>query len=247
MLPKILIFTRNQTLRSALRDGLRKKGFEVSVTSSRNRVLNIIAGRRTDILIVDGANAPQEELAFCLELRRLDGDVHILVSTPARHSAAHVDACIVAPITIRKVQNRLRSLLKDDARHVIVAGDVSLDTRTRIVRCCEREARLTPKEARLLRLFLERPGAIISRAEIMREVWDTEYLGDMRTMDVHIRWLRRKIEPMSSQPTYICTVRGRGYCFDPSPRPAQATEVVAEARPREEGPVALVLSERSET
>jgi len=244
---KVLILTQNRALSNSLQEGLRKKGFEVSVTGSRKRVLDSVAARRMDILIVDGLKAPQAELTFCLELRRLDGDVYILVGTPTKQSAAHVDACIAAPITIRKVQNRLRALLQDDARYIIVAGEVTLDTRHRIVRCQEREAHLTPKEARLLQLLLERAGTIVSRAEIMREVWDTEYLGDMRTMDVHIRWLRRKIEPMSSQPTYIRTIRGRGYLFDPTVAPAVEAGPETPARQQEEeAPTILVWNEQSD-
>ncbi|MDM8527367.1 winged helix-turn-helix domain-containing protein [Anaerolineales bacterium HSG24] len=72
---------------------------------------------------------------------------------------------------------------------------------------------LTPKEYRLLRMLVDQHDQILTRQEIMQKVWDTNYMGDTRTLDVHIRWLRKKIEDNPSKPTYLKTVRGEGYIF----------------------------------
>lgn len=233
MSQKVLVYSQDKTLCTMLHEGLRKKGFDVTTTSNRKKVLDWINVERSDFLFVDGLQSPPEEVQFCAELRRLNADIHILLGIPKRQTVECADGCITAPITVRKVHHHIRALLQADARRLVVAGDVELDARNRIVRCNDHEAHLTPKEARLLHLLLDRAGAVVTRAEIMREVWDTEYLGDMRTVDVHIRWLRRKIESMSSQPTHILTVRGLGYQFvpigtaTPAPHPADSDDLAA--------------------
>ena len=80
---------------------------------------------------------------------------------------------------------------------------------------------LTPKECRLLATFIQHPNQTLSREFLMQEVWETDYVGDTRTVEVHVSWLRRKIEEDSSNPQYIQTVRGVGYLFvgDPQERP----------------------------
>lgn len=75
------------------------------------------------------------------------------------------------------------------------------------------DASLTPKECALLAAFMSRPGEVLTRKILMKEIWDTDYMGDTRTLDVHIRWLREKIEDDPSSPVHIKTVRGVGYCF----------------------------------
>lgn len=75
------------------------------------------------------------------------------------------------------------------------------------------DSSLTPKECALLAAFISKPGEVLTRQFLMKEIWDTDYMGDTRTLDVHIRWLREKIEDDPSAPAYIQTVRGVGYCF----------------------------------
>jgi DNA-binding response OmpR family regulator len=98
---------------------------------------------------------------------------------------------------------------------LITVADIILDPKEKVVRRGHSQMHLTPKEARLLQLLMENAGKLVAREEIMRRVWDTEYTGDMRTIDVHVRWLRKKLEPTPGAPRYICTVRGKGYRFEP--------------------------------
>jgi DNA-binding response OmpR family regulator len=93
----------------------------------------------------------------------------------------------------------------------LAVGDLVLDPTTRLVHCNGAENKLTPKECRLLGAFMENGGKVLSREYLMKEVWDTDYMGDTRTLDVHIRYLRKKIEHDPSDPSYILTVRGVGY------------------------------------
>lgn len=95
------------------------------------------------------------------------------------------------------------------------AGGFSLDLDRRcVVRKDGIEERLTPKECALLYTFINRGGQVLTRRFLMKEIWETDYLGDTRTLDVHVRWLREKIEEEPSQPVYLRTVRGVGYRFE---------------------------------
>jgi DNA-binding response OmpR family regulator len=86
-----------------------------------------------------------------------------------------------------------------------------LDLARRVVSCSDGQIKLTPKECRLLGALMSNGGKVLSREDIMREVWDTDYMGDTRTLDVHICYLRRKIEKDPSNPSRILTIRGGGY------------------------------------
>ena len=78
-----------------------------------------------------------------------------------------------------------------------------------------KEHRLTPKLAQLMETFLRNPGKTLDREYLMRNVWQTEYMGDTRTLDVHIRWIREAVEGEPGKPRFIVTVRGKGYRFEP--------------------------------
>lgn len=93
------------------------------------------------------------------------------------------------------------------------AGSFILDLDRRTLIKGEADASLTPKECALLAAFISKTGEVLTRQFLMKEIWDTDYMGDTRTLDVHIRWLREKIEDNPSAPVYIKTVRGVGYCF----------------------------------
>lgn len=94
-------------------------------------------------------------------------------------------------------------------------GELSLHMEDRTLFKNGRREKLTPKEARLLKAFMSNGGKVLTRKYLMKEVWETDYLGDTRTLDVHIRWLRQKIEDDPSRPRYLRTVRGVGYRFSP--------------------------------
>jgi len=94
------------------------------------------------------------------------------------------------------------------------AGDLTLDLDRRCVIKNGVEKHLTFKECALLKLFMNNGGEVLTRKRLMMEVWDTDYLGDTRTLDVHIRWLREKIEDSPSEPSFLRNVRGVGYRFE---------------------------------
>jgi DNA-binding winged helix-turn-helix (wHTH) protein len=99
---------------------------------------------------------------------------------------------------------------------VLRVGDIALNLAQKCILRNGREKRLTPKQFKLLEAFMRRPGEVLSRRFLMRHVWQTDYIGDTRTLDVHIRWVRQIIEDDPDKPRYLRTVRGIGYRFDGS-------------------------------
>jgi DNA-binding response OmpR family regulator len=107
-----------------------------------------------------------------------------------------------------------------DEQYILEMGPLRLNLAQRRVKSVDKEARLTPKQTKLLEMFMRNPGKLLTRETLIQDVWHTDYTGDTRTLDVHMSWLRKAIEPDPRQPTFIKTIRGMGYRFDP-PEEAQ--------------------------
>ena len=117
------------------------------------------------------------------------------------------------PFTPRKVTNRIRKMSSCHLGNIITAGDLSLNLDKRCVYRCGNMHRLTPRQAKLLEVFMRHAGKTLTRRFLMETVWETDYMGDTRTLDVHVRWIRERIEEEPSSPLYLRTVRGIGYRF----------------------------------
>ena len=229
---KILIFTKVRSTARSLSDGLERRGYAVSTTGSKKKMLSWSSGGRADFVVVDMTESLDKGKEFCQKLREGNEYARIILVVSGRRkvNCEELDALLVAPLTPRKILNRIKELSATAPHYLVQVADVILDPKERLVRRGDHCAALTPKESRLLKLLMQRAGAVVSRQEIMRLVWDTEYLGDTRTIDVHIRWLRKKIEPTPGRPIYIRTLRGRGYCFE-IPEDAQSRNDKARGRP----------------
>jgi DNA-binding response OmpR family regulator len=141
---------------------------------------------------------------------------------------AGVDEVLGEPLSRSELVGRLR-LLARRARparrsRLPIGGDLELDLDRHELWCAGTWVHLRPKEARLLELFARAPGRVLSRAVILERVWGPDHQGDPRTVDVHVRWLRTKIEPDPHIPTRLLTVRGVGYRLEAPPAPASLTE-----------------------
>ncbi|MFQ5577236.1 MAG: winged helix-turn-helix domain-containing protein, partial [Anaerolineae bacterium] len=126
-----------------------------------------------------------------------------------------VEKLVQSPYTQRQLVKQISKTVAKG--RFIRAGNLTLDTRTRAVLCAGTGHTLTPKLFALLKLLIKHQGQIVYRKTIMQEVWETDYMGDTRTLDVHIRWLREKIEDDPGNPKYVLTVRGAGYRFIANP------------------------------
>jgi DNA-binding response OmpR family regulator len=130
------------------------------------------------------------------------------------------DDYVTKPFGMPELMARVRALLRraepaeDDALDVVESGDLRVDLARREVQRAGLPLRIKPKELDLLGFFMRRRGRVFSREELLNQVWGYEFADDTRTVDVHVRWLRQKIEPDPAQPSRLITVRGVGYRFE---------------------------------
>jgi DNA-binding response OmpR family regulator len=189
------------------------------VVPTFSAALTTVVACEPDLVIVDTVGLHSTAIGLCRRLRRSLGAtpiIHCRAASELEDRSAGADVYLAYPFTPRKLLNRVRTLLPADELldEIVRAGPLTLNLSKRSVRVEGRgEQRLTPKLAALLEEFLRRPDAVIGRHELMQTVWKTDYFGDTRTLDVHIRWLRELIEENPAQPTLLRTVRGVGYIF----------------------------------
>jgi DNA-binding response OmpR family regulator len=118
------------------------------------------------------------------------------------------------PFTPRKVTNRVARFETCKHGSILTVGELTLNMDKRCVSRGDCVRRLTPRQAQLLEAFMRNAGRTLTRKYLMETVWETDYMGDTRTLDVHVRWIRERIEEEPSSPRYLRTVRGVGYHFD---------------------------------
>lgn len=197
--------------------GLRKKGYTVETAANGNEALARLPVMNPDLVVLHAASLRTSGKRICRSLRKLVSGLPILViSEPERPIDGDlcVSAVLVLPFTLRKLINRIGSLLPGDGNHLIRNGPLSLDLERKQVRCRDHEVRLTPRLAQLLHILMEHHGEVLERQRLFREIWQTDYTADTRTLDVHISWLREAIEEDPRNPALLKTIRGVGYRLD---------------------------------
>jgi DNA-binding response OmpR family regulator len=196
---------------------LRKKGFVAELVSNGNEALKrLAAGFKPDVVVVNAASLRTSGIRICKSLREKDSKLPILVILDPDKEIGKIEADIILslPFTAQKLVNRIKHLLPGDASDDIRAGPVHLDVEKRVVRCLDKQTRLTPRLMRLLKTLIDHKGEVIERKSLFSQVWETDYTDDTRTLDVHISWLRRAVEVDPETPVFIKTIRGVGYRLD---------------------------------
>jgi DNA-binding response OmpR family regulator len=213
----ILLIERQTSTASTFATPLERKGYELVVVPTGSRALEQAGEIDPVLMILNAASLGSSGVRICSRLHDEVGVpiIHIVeedMSPPPDHMC-HV--FLKLPFTARKLVNRIKRLLPSNREHSIQVGSVELLPAVRVVKVPEKETRLTPKATSLLEVFLNHPDETLDRGYLMRQVWDTNYVGDTRTLDVHIRWIRQAIEPEPGSPHLIRTIRGVGYRFEP--------------------------------
>lgn len=215
---KVLMIEKNTSILSSMRPSLEKKGYIVSVVRSRKKALEQVVADRPDLIILDATSPRLDGGRTCQALHQKAGEVPvILISKEGNDSGqAEADFHLTAPFTFRKLANRIKRVAQssEQSGETLQVGELVLHLDRRSVIRGKKKHQLTPKELRLLEVFMRNPGKVLSRKFLMKNVWETDYVGDTRTLDVHVRWIREKIEEDPSSPVYLRTVRGVGYRFE---------------------------------
>ncbi len=204
--------------------GFQHEGIQIAFATTQTMGLQMARDLKPNIVVINAANSHFSGVYLCkLLARRLPGAQRVVISERGSGEGIVCEQRLVRPFTTRKLRETLRKLIEAVVPHKLNAGQVELDQISRLVTGPQGSHRLTPKQCDLLAMFMQRPNQVISRRELMEQIWNTDYLGDTRTLDVHVRWLREKIEVDPDHPVALVTKRGVGYVLI-TPRRAVAAE-----------------------
>ena len=218
---RILVIERTESFSAGL-----KKRYEVTSVPSGKHALSLLKENEYAVVVLDAISMRTPGDRIARQLSEGLGAIPLIHLHPGPKASASSPAEVVLfmPFTARKVANTIERLLDHVSNdNIITCGPFSVNLSRRILIANGQETALTPKLMLLVETFLRHPGETLDRAMLMERVWDTSYLGDTRTLDVHVRWFRRAIEENPGDPHYLKTVRGVGYRLD-IPAPTNNTE-----------------------
>ena len=197
--------------------GLRKKDYLVEVVSTGSAALARLLEIDPDLVVINAPSLRTSGKRICRDLHEKMSTLPIVVILSAEQDFSGENCARVVlklPFTIRKLLNRIAPLLPGDGQQMLHLGHIRLDLERKRVRCQGREARLTPRLTHLLQVLMQHAGEVVERQQLFKDVWDTDYTLDTRTLDVHISWLREALEEDPRHPQYLKTIRGLGYRLD---------------------------------
>lgn len=228
MLPSLLIVEDDDTIRDTIREALFIEGFEVAACADGQEAMDLIQQRKQDpyaLIVLDLMLPGLSGLDLCRRMRASGDQTPILVVSARDHEMDRVlglevgaDDYLVKPFGMRELVARARALMRRSTTQasrgqVLSHGTLRLYPEECRVTRDGQEVNLSPKEYRLLELFMQHPRRVWSRDKLLEQIWGHDYFGDSKTVDVHIRWLREKLEENPSEPAFLQTVRGFGYRF----------------------------------
>ncbi len=225
---RVLVVEDEESFSEALAYMLRREGFEVSVAGTGPDALTEFDRTGADIVLLDLMLPDMAGTEVCRRLRSRSSVPIIMVT--ARDSEIDkvvgleigADDYVTKPYSPRELVARIRAVLRrreaaaaEPQRSVLTGGPVRMDVDRHVVTVSGRPVQLPLKEFELLEMLLRNAGRVLTRGQLIDRVWGADYVGDTKTLDVHIKRLRAKIEPEPSSPRHIVTVRGLGYKFEP--------------------------------
>jgi len=229
MQPSLLVVEDDETIRETIRDALELEGFAVEACGNGRDALQLLQrapeGQGFALVVLDLMLPGLGGLDVCRQLRKQSNQTPILVVSARDTETDRVlglevgaDDYLVKPFGMRELVARCRALLRRSSNQtsrarVLEHANLCLYPEECRVTRDGLEVSLSPKEYRLLELFMQNPRRVWSRDQLLEQLWGIDYFGDSKTVDVHIRWLREKLEDNPSAPVHLITVRGFGYRF----------------------------------
>jgi two-component system, OmpR family, response regulator RegX3 len=222
-MPKILVVEDSTSIADALEYGLSTEGFKVVTASDGERSLALFSRERPDLVLLDLMlpDLPGTEVCKCI---RASSSVPIIMLTAKDTEIDKVvglelgaDDYITKPFSMRELVARIRAVLRRGHERettdtaAVEANGIRIDPERHEVEVRGKRIELPPKEFALLRLLVRNAGRVLTRDVLIERVWGSDYVGDTKTLDVHIKRLRSRIEPDPKEPALIITIRGVGY------------------------------------
>lgn len=227
--PKVLVVEDEESFAEALLIGLKREGFDPRVARDGASALAMFDTTRPDLVLVDLMLPGMSGIDLCRHIRRTSSTPIIIVT--ARDSEVDTvvglevgaDDYVTKPYRLRELVARMRAVMRrspadvaaDPEERPVQVGDIRLDAGRRELTVAGEVIELSRKEFDLLQRLMNSPGRVVSRDRLIDDVWGADYVGDTKTLDVHMRRLRSKIDRDINQASRISTVRGVGYRFEP--------------------------------
>ena len=223
---KVLVVEDESSYSEALSYVLRKEGFEVAIAETGPDALTEFDRGGADIVLLDLMLPGLSGTEVCRQLRQVSSVPIIMVSAKDTEVDKVVglelgaDDYVTKPYSPRELVARIRAVLRrgtgeaEDDFGSLEAGNVRMDVDRHLVTVDGDEVRLPLKEFELLEFFLRNTGRVLTRGQLIDRVWGADYVGDTKTLDVHVKRIRSKIEPTPANPSTLITVRGLGYKYD---------------------------------
>ncbi len=223
---KVLIVDDEKLLVKGLKFNFEQDGYDVEVAYDGEEAIKQARDKSVDIIILDLMLPKVDGLSVCQKIREFSS-VPVVMLTAKSEDMDKIlgleygaDDYLTKPFNILELKARVKAILRRvtsaesaKGKSILSVEDLELDYNARKLRIKDKEIDLTAKEFDLVDLFASNPGRVYSRENLLDIVWGYDYPGDIRTVDVHVRRLREKIEPNPAQPTYILTKWGVGYYF----------------------------------
>lgn len=229
MATKVLVVDDEKTIVKGIRFSLLQDGYEVDTAYDGEEALQKATANKYDVILLDVMLPKLDGLEVLQQIREFSS-VPVIMLTAKGEDMDKIlgldygaDDYITKPFNILEVKARIKAIIRrvasyrkeqdEEDAHILENGDLRMDFDNRRVTVAGKEINLTSKEFELLELLATHPGKVYSRSMLLQTVWGKDYPGDVRTVDVHIRRLREKVEPNPSEPIYVQTKWGVGYYF----------------------------------
>jgi two-component system, OmpR family, phosphate regulon response regulator PhoB len=229
---RILIIEDEEPIREAIAHSLQRESYEVLTAADGTAGLDLMgliqpgsSAIAFDLLILDLMLPDMNGFDLCRQIRHQGSNLPILIISAKSGEGDRVagldlgaDDYLPKPFGMRELIARCRVLLRrwdapPSPLPLLAVRDIVLNSQMASVIVRGKEISLSPKEFQLLEIFMMHPRQVLTREQLMKQVWGREAIGDYKTLDVHVRWLREKLEVNPSQPEYLITMRGFGYRF----------------------------------
>lgn len=222
---QILLIQSDRSSAAMLRTFLEGESYQVVWAADGTAGLNLARRTPANLIIVDAALDGIDGITLCGAIRnQLSTPLILLTDDNELHHVIGLDRgadlCMVKPVSLGELRARVRSLLRRadlsvrQGGQAYASGDLRVDLQVRRAWRGDKELQLTPKEFELLAYLMKNRGIALTRDQLLKDVWGGRVESSSQTLDVHIRWLRQKVEPEPHQPIYIRTVRMIGYRFE---------------------------------
>jgi two-component system response regulator ResD len=223
---RILLVDDEPLITDSLSYSLKREGFEVKAVGDGEQAMKAIGGFDPDLVVLDIMLPGMNGLEVCRRIRANSSTPVIMLTARGEELdrilglEVGADDYLAKPFSFRELLARIRSILRrvemdrqTSQFQPVNVGNLTLDPIARRVFRGDQELQLSAREFDLLSILMRNAGRALSREELLAQVWGEDWIGDPRTLDVHVRWLRLKIEEDPAEPEYIQTVRGHGYRF----------------------------------